>query len=74
MMPQAVSQSRPCSSIIRRMISATAIVGCVSFIWNTAFSGSSCQLSPCFALNLARASCRAPDQIRCAHALAFLSK
>ena len=37
---QAASQSRPSWSMSRRMSSATAMVGCVSFIWKQALLGS----------------------------------
>ena len=43
-MPQALSQSKLSWSSRMRMSSATAIVGCVSFIWKTALSGSSSKL------------------------------
>ena len=56
-MSQAVSQSRPSWSMSRRMSSATAMVGCVSFIWKIAFCGSSPQSPACFSLNRASTSC-----------------
>ena len=43
---QAWSQDRPRSSISRRISSETAHVGCVSFIWKMAASGSESQLLP----------------------------